>query len=296
MRRRPAARPKRRFLWVFVVAGFLLAVYLLITLTTKFWNGRDKFNFVFNRGDGNIEVVVLDPEISEMTILTVPGDTEVEVARNYGTLRLKNVWQLGLNEKVDGDLLAGTVTKNFLFPVFLWSGTDISQPFRFIFLPGKTNIPFGDRISAVFFAIKGGRLGKTTIDLAKGQFLRKEILTDGQPGYKASGAVSERLTIYFADKDFSEKGLKIYIKDATGVAGVAEKMGEILEVMGGKVVAVDRQAAEETGCEVLAKEPLVAKKIANLFSCSIVRNKTDFVAEDGFSVEIKIGKKFAERF
>ena len=272
-----------------LLALVLAAGYLFVVLTTKFWNGKDKFGFVFFRGD-EVRVTVLDPKLEEMTVLVIPGDTQVEVARNYGTLRLKNVWQLGINEKLDGDLLAGTVTKNLLFPVFLWSSSDTDQALKFIFFPGKTNIPFGDRLSASLFAMRVGGLNKVEIDLAKSQFLQKGVLTDGQAGYRINRILSERLTVYFADDEFSERGLKVYIKDTTGVFGVAEKVGEILEVMGGKVVAVDKGNTNDADCEILAKDVKVAKKIARLFACRIAKDETDF------DLEMRIGKKFAQRF
>ena len=276
-------------MWVFLTFLLILGIYLFIIITTKYWNGRDKFNFVFKGAGESIEVLVLDPRLSEITVLTIPGDTEVEVARNYGTLRLKNVWQLGVNEKLGGELLSSTVMKNFLFPVFLWTDTDISIPFKFVFFPGKTNIPFGDRLNAALFVLKIGRSERTEIDLAKSQFLRKETLRDGQPGYRGGGVISERLTIYFADEDFSQGSLRIYFRDAGGVFGVAEKMGEILEVMGGKVIAVDKAEVSDSDCEVSGNE-LAARKVANLFSCRVVKDQAES------DIEIKMGKRFAERF
>jgi len=268
---------------------FLSAVYLFVVLTTKFWNGEDKLSFVYFRDNGDVSVTVLDPELEETTVLIIPGETEVDVARNYGTLRLKNVWQLGINEKLDGNLLSQTVTKNFLFPVFLWSDTDIGS-LKFVFFPGRTNIPFGDRLSVALFAMKVGNLSRVEINLAESQFLRRQVLSDGQLGYKINGNISERLTVYFADNVLSGENLKIYIRDTTGVFGVSEKVGEILEVAGGKVVTIDRGGTTEVDCEILAKNPSVAKKVAKLFTCTVIKDKTDF------DLEVRLGKKFAERF
>src|SRR3990172_2780880 len=211
-RQKRFATKKRRFVLrgaFLLIFGLVLAfAYFFIYFNTRYWNGSDKLSFVFPRANGDIGVTVLDPKLGEKTTLIIPGDTEVDVARNYWTLRLKNVWQLGINEKLDGALLSGTVTKSFLFPVFLWTNEDGGSLSRFIF-SRKTNIPLGDRLAAGLFMLNIQAIDKTEIDLGKSQFLRKEVLNDGRPGYRISGHLGNRLTVYFSDDDFSDRNLKI---------------------------------------------------------------------------------------
>ncbi len=279
---------------VFLIA----AIFLFLRLTTRIWNGKDKVSLVYKEEGGGIGVTVLDPILSEVTTLIIPGDTQVDVARNYGTLRIKNVWQLGVNEKIGGRLLTETVTQNFLFPVFLWSskppGLDrgsFPNAMNFIFLPGQTNISFGDRVRMGLFSLKVQDLGKTVIDLGKSKFLEKRVLDDGQTGYILEGPVSQRLTIYFSDNLIGDKNIKVNITDLTGTPGISEKLGEILQVIGGKVVSIDKKAAsEEADCTITGNNSEAVKKIANLFSCGVGRTETSF------DLDIKIGRKFAERF
>ncbi len=283
----------------FLIPLFLiLAFYLFLKLSTNVWNGKDKISLVYQEAGGDVGVTVLDPVLSEVTTLIIPGDTQVDVARNYGTLRIKNVWQLGVNEKIGGSLLAETVTQNFLFPIFLWSskspGLDsgsFPNALNFIFLPRQTNISFGDRVQMGLFSLKVQDLEKTVINLGKSKFLEKRILNDGQSGYILEGPVSQRLTIYFSDNLIGDKNIKVNIIDLTGTPGISEKLGEILQVIGGKVVSIDKRAiAEETDCTLTGNNSEAVKKVANLFSCEIGRTKTSF------DLDIKIGKKFAERF
>ncbi len=269
----------------------ITGILVFVKTTTRYWNGNDKFGFAFVKSDGNVGVTVLDPKLSEMTTITIPGETEIDVARNYGTLRLKNVWQLSQNEKLGGALLPETITQNFLFPIILWSGSDLTDIFKFIFSPGKTNISFGDRLSAGFFALKLKDLDKTEIDMGKSQFLHKEKLNDGQIGYKLVGGVSERLGVYFSDNAIVSRNLRVYIVDATNTPGVSSLVGQIIEVMGAKVVSVDKkQEAGDFDCQVLGNDKTINKKIASLFSCTVVSGKTDF------DLEIRLGSKFAKRF
>lgn len=283
------------------VTPLLLILFCLIfvKLTTHFWNGHDKFAFVFRDTTGNVQVTVLDPGLSESTTLVIPGDTEVDVAENYGTLRIKNVWQLGINEKKDGRLLTETVMKNFLFPVFLWSGESgvgigkgqLTDILGFIFNPGQTNISFGDRLQAGLFALRVQGLNRDQIDLGKSQFVTKKILSDGSTGFIISTPISERLTVYFSDPNFSNGDIRVKIDDQTGSFGVADNIGEIIQVMGAKVASIDRAPqASDVDCQVMGTNSDLVKKATNIFKCTKGGGTSDF------DLEIILGSKFAGRF
>lgn len=297
-RRKKDNKTQSPFLKLLIPTILLGAIFVFLKLTTNVWNGEDKTSLVYKKTDGNIAVTVLDPNLSEMTTLVIPADTQVEVARNYGTFLIKNVWQFGINEKVGGKLLAETVTQNFLFPTFLWCGVDpgfdrgnLKSILNFIFFPGATNINFGDRLQIGLFSLNVKNISSDVINLGESRFLDKEKLNDGTVGYVTTGKISERLTVYFSDNDFGEKIVKIGIIDSTGNNRVSDKLGEILEVLGGKVVSLDKKTViEDTDCQVSSVNPILAKKVARIFSCKV---------DDGlatFDIDIKIGKKFADRF
>lgn len=282
---------------VLLPVAIILGMFLFIRLNTHFWNGRDKLTLTYRMANGDIGVTVVDPVLGELTTLIIPGDTSVSVARDYGTMRIKNVWQLGINENVGGNLLAESVTRNFLFPVFLWSNSEaynlttgnLAGIIHFIFSPGAGNVPFGDRISIGLFALRVDNLGKTEIDLGKSQFLNKKILNDGAPGYVISGPISQRLTAYFSDNQMASVSPTIDIVDATGSYGVADNVGQVLEVMGGKVVSIDRKVdREDFGCVVYGQNTDYVKKISRLFSCKEGKNKVNF------DLEIDLGSSFTK--
>jgi len=276
---------------VFIPLMLVLSAFLYLKLSTKYWDGRSKFAFVFENSSGNVEVTVLDPALNEETSLIIPGDTEINVAHGYGTLRIKNVWQLGINEKLGGGLLAATLTDSFLFPTNLWSDTGTADVWKFIFSPKQTNISFGDRLAAGIFALRVNGIDKTEIDLAKSQFLVKKTLTDGKPGYVLTGPVSSRLTVYFSDNNFADKNLKFSLTDATGSYGVADGVGQVLEVLGGKVVQIDKKGADSSlDCEVFGQSSDAVNKVSTLFSCKKVGGKSNF------DLEMRMGSKFAKRF
>lgn len=275
---------------VIPVVGILFAL-IFINSTIKNWDGKSKLSFVYQNPSGDAGVTILDPVLSEETTLIIPGETEVDVAHNFGTLRLKNVWQFGVNEKLGGELLAQTITNNFYFPTYLWAKNSIRDPWKFVFYPGPTNIPFGDRFMMAFFSVRVRSIDKTVIDLGKNQFLTKQLLTDGSSGYVISGPISGRLTVYFADNEFSDKNLKFEIIDATNTPGLANKVGAIMEVLGGKVVSVDKTQLEaDFDCEVSGHNAAAVRTIAALFSCRKTGTQTNF------DLSLHLGGKFAKRY
>lgn len=286
-------------LYKFLIPIIVVVVFLIfLKITTNVWNGKDKVSMVYKKSDGNIAVTVLDPNLSEMTTFIIPADTQVDVARNYGTFLIKNVWQFGINEKLNGMLLAETVTQNFLFPTFLWSEKDpgfdkgsVNSILQFIFFSGNTNINFGDRLRIGIYSLNIKNISSDVINLSESRFLEKKKLEDGNIGYVLIGRISERLTVYFSDNDFNGKVVKIGIIDGTGDYGVSDKMGEILEVLGGKVISVNKSTTiEDTDCQISSGYIDVAKKVARIFDCKLDNEKANF------DLDIKIGKKFAERF
>lgn len=287
------------FIKLLVLPVVLILVFLFFRISEKYWNGSDKFGYVFRLPNGDVAVTELDPKLSEETTLIIPGDTQVDVAGNYGTFRIKNVWQLGIDEKLDGRLLASSITKNFSFPVFLWSDGDIESlkngsvlgTLKFVVGPKKTNIPFGDRVLSGLFSIKLKSIDKTEINLGTSKFLQKVKLNDGQTGYLINGAVSGRLTTYFSDNDFADGSLRVEIIDATGAPGVSDNVGQVIQVLGGKVVSVEKDAEDvNLDCKVAGTNSKIVRKISNLFGCRELREKSVF------DLEIRLGAKFAKRF
>jgi len=286
------------FIKILVPLAIILMAFLFVKIRTIYWNGYDKVAFTYRMDGGDVGVTIADTKLEELTTLIIPGDTEVDVAENYGTLRLKNVWQLSQNEKLKGRLLPETVTQNFLFPVHLWADVgavslidqSIMGTVKFVFSPSVTNIPFGDRVSLAMFALRASSLGRSEINLGESQFLKKQKLNDGEIGYILNGPISQRLTVYFSDNDLSVTASKINIVDATGTPDVAIKVGEIIEVMGGKVVSVEKKGEESSDCEVSGKDKAIVKKVITLFSC-----KSGIVKSD-FDLEIRLGQNFAKRF
>lgn len=254
-----------------------LAIWAFLRLTPHYWNGKDRLNLVVVQKE-EVDILVFDPQNFEITKFIIPGDTQVDVASSKGKFKIKNVWQLGADEGLGGKLLTQTVTKNFYLPVFLWRGRS------------KTNLPVADRISLWIFKLRVKETDINEIDLGKGLYVKPKKLEDGSRGYILESPLPERLTVYFSDYKMLKDVPRVVIEDETGTSNTSSVVGKVIEVMGGKVVSIEKKAASGLDCEMGGKDEDVLNKIADIFSCQKTSENTEF------DLKIKIGKTFAKRF
>lgn len=281
------------------LAVFILLLMLLLSFQTKYWDGRFKVSAVYPTGEGDISVSVFDPKNESITSILIPGSTELDVARQLGTWRAKSVWQLGINEDLGGKLLAESITKNFNFPIITWGNTnlmglaegEVLGIAKAIFLPGGTNLKIVDRVKMGIFAMGVTNPKRINIDLREG-YLKKTRLTDGEEGYIILGTNFQKLYPIFSENEISQEGLRVQIKDATGKRGVAENVGETLEVLGLKIASVARKGREESDCKYRTSNEELGRRIGFIFSCE----KEKGTPEGNFDLEVKLGSKFAERY
>lgn len=279
---------------IFAGAVILLILFFFFKSQTKFWKSGDKLSLTVGREGGGVSVITFDSKAETITTIEISKDTQVEVSRGLGTLRLKSVWQLGVNEKAEGALMSETVTKNFEFPSYTWADNqaDFNSPFKTVFSPYKTNLGIGDKIKIAIFSLGVKNTGRVNIDLRETSYLKKMRLKDGEEGFVTRGAIPENLSVIFADPEVSSKNFKVIIRDSTQKAGVAQKVGEIVEVLGPKVASITKENLGNIDCEVSGKDPRFSLKVALVFGCKWLPGKL----EGNFDLEIKLGEAFAKRF
>ncbi|HJX59512.1 MAG TPA: hypothetical protein VJ481_03080 [Patescibacteria group bacterium] len=277
----------------------VLAVLVFVVFNSRYFSGKNKLGIAINSPDGGIIVSVLDPENDEITNISVPASTQLDVARGLGRWKSKSIWALGVNEKIGGVLLQETVIKNFHFPVSAWADApasgfvsgDFLGGLRAIFFPYKTNLKIGDRVRIGLFAMAVKNANRLDIDLTKTGFIRKAKLTDGESGYIVAGKIPDDLLVVFSQLGSSGKELKVNIKDATGTPLTAQELGETIQVLGGKIVAVSKVIPEASDCS-LKGDMLWVRTLSQVFSCRVEKAPP----EGKFDLEITIGKAFADRF
>ncbi len=284
----------------FVFFAFFVGIFLINVSAKRFLSDTDKINVAIQEKNGDVSLVIFDFSDNEITRIMIPGSTEIESARNFGTFRLKKIWQLANNENIGGKLLSQTLTKYFKFPNYIWADSQAlnfisSNPidcFKPIFIPFKTNLLLGDKIALSRFCLNVKNIDRNEIDLSKSSFIKKTKLVDGEDGYKLSGIASPKLYSnlnYFAE---TKDGVKIAIKDGSGSTIATTDIGKITEIMGGKVASITKVNGEDLSCVVKSRDQKKLEIFSLLFDCS----RSSDPPEDNFNVEIILGTRFTKEF
>ena len=286
---------KKLLIALLLIVGF----FILLKARTRVWNGRDKVSIaVFDKD--RVVVSTFDPETDEITNVFIPGETQVDSSRELGTFRIKYIWRLGENEKIGGVLLSETVTKNFKFPVGSWSegsalaysSGEAAQILGAIFKPFSTNLGIGDKLALAAFSLRVKNTNRVDIDLAETGYLKAAKLIDGEAGYLVSGRPPQQVASIFADSKIASGSVRIAIINETGESSDPEAVAQILEVVGGKVSSLVKGEIQDYDCMVLGDDKDAAYKIAKVLGCDFQAN----APEGNFDLEVRLGKRFAERF
>lgn len=305
VRRRPTTRSlknKKQGKWKFILIGLLLALLFLFHfffIKTKFWDGKTKLSVAYPLEGGDVQVTVFDPVNGEIANILIPGNTEVEVSRRLGVWKLRSVWELGRNEDLGGKLLVETLAKNFRIPVYAWSEEGamklLNPGFKSVLnlLSGtyETNLSVGDRLRLMLFSLQTPGAKRADLDLSESIFLKMGTLKDGEVGYTLTDMESNRVLSYFSYTPTDDGMVTILIKDGTGEYGVAQSVGALVETIGGKIAAIQKEEPRDFDCSVIGDAEAIVSAVAKVYSCEIGKNK-----ESGFNVEVSLGRKFTERF
>lgn len=297
--KRKKHNPKKFNRIFIVIALIIICFYFFINRSTHF-SGYETLSVVSPTPLGDVLVTTFKKIDGELISIRIPGDTEVDVAHQLGRWRIKSVWQLGVNEGLGGKLLAETVTKNFKFPSMAWTGEqgrglfekNLVSKAKMLFQPYDTNLGFGDRVNLLIYSLGVGNLDRKEIDLEKTSYLTKSRLIDGADGFIITGSIPQNLLVVFADYEIARQGIRIILKNSSGISTSSNEIAKVLEVLGGKVVANIEMQPEGKDCDVLAKDNKIAQKISSLFDCNILSANP----EGNYDLELRLGKDFIKRF
>lgn len=237
--------------FVFFLAFVFLAVIFFKVSTLE------KFIYVNNK-DGNAEIIIVDSKKNNTTKIFIDKDFKLESTRNLGEYKLGSLWILGEKEKYQGKLLSETITKNFAIPIYLWKNEKYS------------NLNLYQKIKVYLIT----RRSKNDYDYS----LTTKILKD-------------TVLVNFTDPFVADNLPKVRIEDLTGGYGQVNIISKILNIIGFKTVDYFKGYDEKLDCEVIGKNKLYNKIVANIFTCE---DKIDL--NKPWDLELRVGKIFADRF
>ena len=241
----------KKLAFVLTIVLALLAVASFIVYRSAF-GGASRMSTVAPDSSGNVVFSLYDFGEGTIALVTIPGDTQVDVARSLGSWKIGSVWKLGENEKVGGGrLLAETVTKALKMPV-----TSVAPNFV-------------EKLKIAYLKFNTKSAAVADIDLAKSNYLARIKLNDGSLGYKVSGKdLPLALRAILADARVSRENLNILLENRSGKASIETEVGEIVDVIGGKIASVVKGNIEDTDCTIYGSSKTVTYQVlAKVFSC-----------------------------
>ena len=287
MPRRRKSRPAKRVgKWLILLILALLAL-VFGGLRSRVWDGKEKLILVQNRGEENVMVISFDPQAKRIDQVLIPGETEVLVAGQLGSWKLKSVLQLGINEGLGGVFLARTIAKNFGFPVYAWADQN-----GWSLLNRKTNLSLGDKLRLWFFTLMVNRDSRETVDLAQTLALKKTKFIDGETGYAVASQIPESVRANFIFNTALGGDLKAKIIDRGSSAVALSAAARLLQTVGLRVAAVVKENPVAETCSVSGRDEALRQRLAWLFGC---RNKK-LPAGENFDIVVDSGNDFDHGF
>jgi len=280
---------KRKFRLVKV---WLLAFALLISLGLGFkawlsfrhrvWDGKSRLNIAL--AGEKTYLLGLDPVDSEIILIEIPSETQIEVAFGLGSYPIDSVFELSRLEKKEGILLAQTLENNLAIPVKAWidyqKEIDFHQP-RNLFLQliysslkgeAKTNLTNWDRLQLLYTIKNVSVFRSNSYNLSNLNLLEEVELPDKNKGLRIEPErIDAFIQSHFQERRLREENLTIEVINTTQFPGLAERGARLLNNLGVEVVGVNNQEEKINRCQLIGEEKLKnnysAKFIRQIFDC-----------------------------
>lgn len=302
-RRNIALKPKKvpgkiifisLFVFFIVIALFAL---IWVVLPSK-WDQSKRLTVVIVNEEKQASILIFSPQTSGITQVFIPSNTQIQVARQLGSYQIGNVYKLGSQEKLGGKLVAESITKSLKLPSDQWSEkpllnlTDltVSSAIKAVFSPYASSLTIKDKIKLALFSLRVKPSRFNQIDLQNIGYIMPSILKDGSDGFVARLEPPLSLSTYFADPDLLNA--KIAILDFTDSVSISDELGQVIEMLGGKVFAVYDEPTTQEDCTIVTTSAHKADLISSLLDCQV----NEQPSENGFDIQINIGKEFEKRF
>lgn len=276
----------------------LVVVIVIFFNSLSTWTGDSKL-IISTIVEDEARIVVLDPRINEISVISIPGNTEVKVARGLGNWKINAVWDLGTQEGYGGKLLSETFTNHIMMPSEYWWDESLHEIMNTSMLVSagrilKADSSFGvvDRFKIAIFASRVRNTDRKYLDLSNTSYLDKGELKDGTSGYLLTSKMPKSLLLVLANENFANNSFTVEIVDSTDTYNLSDSLGQVISITGAKVASIKKEATSDLDCIIKSENEVAVKYFSNLFDCSGEVGELD----SGFDMSIEIGKKFSGRF
>ncbi len=320
-RRRKFSVLIKLILYLLLLGFILFAAFSFLNLTKASSLNKDLRSTII-LSSKPLLVLSFEPG-GDLTVVSIPEKTYLEVNRGFGSYRLGTVWELGAMEGLKGKLLAETVGEFLGVPVDGWIGPkndSWSVSFnRENFLQKKneltswqnllkpqellrsyqnleTNLNFVDLVR-LWFSAKFTRFDKVKfVDLESGPALNTLTLADGTKVLTASQKlVDDLLSGLFKEQKIVQEHLTVEILNGTEKAGLANRLARLITNLGGDVVSVTNSQEKISRCQIKGKsqalEGYTGQLLVKIYNCVKTPDQTEARAD----LQVTIGKDYWQK-
>lgn len=315
--------PAGRQAWELNLKFFFLFVSVIILLSLiikggqiirdSIFDGTTRITLVLGTKGEKADLLVFsfEPKNKTATVLLIPQNINVQVAKNFGTYQIGNVYELGsLNNPPNGGGLLRETTQDFIgVPVDGW--VVISSEFRVqsselntqeiktlvekSFWEGvrgaDTNLTLLD-FGRIWYAISKTKIDKMEIiDFQKLNSLKKTYLLDNTEVFEVDSSSLDTVlgTLFYNPQVLAERRT-VEIINGTGKAGFGNKLARIINNMGAQVLFVKTAEGLVKNSSILARDKTsyTVRKISRTFQISKIEDKK----EANVDISVFIGEDF----
>lgn len=321
-------KKERSFLFVAKLAVFvLLGLGMLFVIWQIFmqlkkprWDDRSNFNFAISWQDEFL-VVSYKPAAKIVSVLHIPADTYISLAKGFGEYPAGSVWPLGELEDFGGGQLVRFSAQHFLgVPIRGWGRIDEAKKFfendeeeikvgkkelmvlfGKLMISRKTDVGMFD-LARLFYSLNGLPLSNfkyySLQRTRSGEYVK---LPDGSDVFKVKGEFLDSLVKeVFQDPLVIDEGIIWAVINTTEHRGMALQTARLINNSGGEVTIVYDANKPIVGGIYCRQEDICKTYSVNMFAESlglpvIVDDLNESRAEVVLVVDEKYWEKFYER-
>ncbi len=304
-----------KFFFLFV--GVIILLALIVKggqiIRNSIFDGATRITLVLGTKGEKADLLVFsfEPKSKTAAILLIPQNINTQVAKNFGTYQIGNVYQLGsLNNPPNGGELLRETTQDFIgAPVDGWmivgsefrvqsSELNIQEIKALVeksFWEGvrgaDTNLTLLD-FGRIWYAIGKTKIDKIEIiDFQELNSLKKTYLLDNAEVYEIDPSSLDAVlgTLFYNPQVLAERST-VEIINGTGKAGFGNKLARIINNMGAQVLFVKTADGLIKNSSILARDKTsyTVSKISKSFQISKIENKK----EANVDISVLIGEDF----
>lgn len=308
---------------VFVLLGLVMLFVVwqaIVQLKKPHWDGRSNFNFAISQGDQFL-VVSYKPAAKVASVLYIPADTYISLAKGFGEYPAGSVWPLGELEEFGGGRLVQLSAQHFLgVPIGGWGRVDGPKKFfendeeeieagkkELMFLFGKliisrkTNVSIFD-LARIFYNLSALPLSSFKYySLQKTRSGEYVNLPDGSSVFKVKSEFLDSLVKeVFQDPLVIDEGIIWAVINVTEHRGMALQTARLINNSGGEVMIVYDTDKPIIGGIYCRDKDICKTYSVNMFAESlglpvIIEDLDESRAEVVLVVDEKYWERFYER-